>query len=89
MTEIKPVVLEFISDHPEENSKHYYIGRSKEDILANTNDGKRDYLAKFSSYKEIPIKKAEKLNLGFYRQGYESILKGSKSFKLKTPDDLR
>lgn len=82
----KPVVIEFISNYPKEGSKHYYIGKSKADILTNTNNGKYDYLAKFSSHKIIPLKKAEKLNLGFYRLMYDLVLEKGGAGKLKTPD---
>ncbi len=84
---IEPIVIEFISSNfPYENEKHYYIGKSKEDILDATNKGKHDYLAKFSSYKKISLQEAKRLNLGFYREGYNAVLNGAKSFKLKTPD---
>lgn len=87
MTEIKPVVVEFISpDYPYKDAKHYYLGKSEKDILKSTNNGKGDYVANFKEkHKIIPLKKAEKLNLGFYRLGYELVLEKGGSFKLKTP----
>lgn len=86
---IEPIVIEFISSNfPYENAKHYYIGKSEKDILDSTNNGKYDYLAKFSFYKKISLQEAKRLNLGFYREGYNAVLSGAKSFKLKTPDDL-
>lgn len=87
MTEITPIVIEFTSSNfPFKNAKHYYIGKSEEDILEATNKGKYDYLAEYSFYRKIPLQKAEQLNLGFYKEGYKSILNGAKAFKLKTPE---
>lgn len=85
---IEPIVIEFISPNfPYENAKHYYAGKSEKDILDATDKGKHDYLAKFSSYKKISLQEAKQLNLGFYKEGYNAILNGAKSFKLKTPND--
>ncbi len=46
----KPVVMEFVSpDYPTECAKHYFIGTSLDDIMADTKGGTEFGFAKFSS----------------------------------------
>ena len=83
----KHIVVEFVSqDYPYKGAKYYFIGASLDDILADTHQGTKFGLAKFSSHRLISLEEAEKLKLGFYQEGYKAVQEGiCKSFKLYTP----
>lgn len=82
----KPVVVEFKSpDYPSPRDKEYFIGASLDDVLEDTEQGTKFGFSEFSSYRVVPLKEAEKLNLGFYREGYDIVQKGEcKSFMLNS-----
>ncbi len=87
----KPIVVEFVSpDFPQKGAKHYFIGASLEDVLADTNQGKEFGFARFSSYRLISLDEAKKFGLGYYEKGYAAVTKGlCKSYKLDTPRESK
>lgn len=61
----------------------YFIGASMDDILEDTKNfggGSR-----YTSYEEISVEEARRLNVGFLDDGIEVVQEGTKSYMLRSP----
>ncbi|MDO8530412.1 MAG: hypothetical protein Q7S10_03355 [bacterium] len=73
------------SNYPKAGAKHYFVGRSLSDILADTNSGRKFGFAIFTSFREVSIETVEALQLGFFKEGVRAVERGCLSFKLGKP----
>jgi hypothetical protein len=82
--DIQPVVIEFTSsDSQRGDAKHYFIGTSVENILADTKGGKEFGSEHYSSHRQISLEEAKKLSLEFYQAGFDRVQQnGCKSYFL-------
>tara|TARA_Y100000310_G_scaffold292697_1_gene321688 strand:- start:4 stop:267 length:264 start_codon:yes stop_codon:yes gene_type:complete len=63
----KPIVVEFI--HVGEEARTYFIGKSLEDIYADTNQGREFAGQAYISHEFLSLDEAKELDLGFLRRG--------------------
>ena len=81
--------VEFVSsDHPLPGAKHYFVGANLDEILADTNGGKKFGEATFSSYREITEEEARILKVRCLEGGISAVQHGCKSYVLWPPKSL-
>ena len=80
------IFVEFLSsNYPTPGAKHHFVGASLQDVLDDTNGGKKFGCAEFLSHREISFEEARQLGLEFFDKGIEAIREGtSKSYMLGT-----
>ena len=83
------IFIEFIStdDSFPRGGKHYFVGASLAEVLADTKGGTEFGFTKFTSRRVITEEEeARSINLGFLEEGIKAVsTKGCPSFKLATP----
>ena len=76
----------FVEFGSEFEGKHYFVGRCRHAIYADTQGGTEFAGIVFTSRRKISEERARKLNLGYLDEGIEAVRKGTLSYKLKTPN---
>ena len=77
------VFIEFVSTDKSRTNKHYFVGATVEDVLADTKGGKEFGFWNFSSRREITAGHARALNFEYFNDGVSAVEEGrSKSYLL-------
>ena len=83
------VFVEFTSDYPAPDTKHYFVGADLQSVLDDTKGGTEFGFAKFSSHRKVTEEEVRNLGLEYTDKGIQAVQGGCKSYSLGMAQELQ